>query len=160
MLIDPLASLATVEDFLWPRVQRSDTAQKLSICVGNSESGNTCSGAATSSPSTTTPASPSTTTPASDTRRHFSRSRSSVSIGDAVRKEPSSQENSTRSSKGKGKVVLEMAQERLRGPQTINAARRRAALGKDDPMKPVNGVSTSEVFFMFLIMNYNMAGLI
>ncbi|KAB2094943.1 hypothetical protein ES319_A01G001600v1 [Gossypium barbadense] len=32
-----------------------------------------------------------------------------------------------------------MAQERLRGPQTRNAA-----LGKDDPMKPVNGVSTSE----------------
>ncbi|TYH85881.1 hypothetical protein ES332_D01G003200v1 [Gossypium tomentosum] len=136
VLIDPLASLATVEDFLWQRVQRSDTAQKLSISVGNAESGNTSSGAATSSPSTTTPA--------SDTRRHFSRSRSSVSIGDAATKEPSSQENSTRSSKGKGKVVLEMAQERLRGPQTRNAACRRAALGKDDPMKPVTGVSTSE----------------
>ncbi|MBA0791616.1 hypothetical protein Gohar_016186 [Gossypium harknessii] len=135
VLIDPLASLATVEDFLWQRVQRSDTAQKLSISVGNSESGNTSSGAATS---------PSTTTPASDTRRHFSRSRSSVSIGDAATKEPSSQENSTRSSKGKGKVVLEMAQERLRGPQTRNAACRRAALGKDDPMKPVTGVSNSE----------------
>ncbi|KAK5843890.1 E3 ubiquitin-protein ligase UPL3-like [Gossypium arboreum] len=131
VLIDPLASLATVEDFLWQRVQRSDTAQKLSISVGNSESGNTSSGAATSSPSTTTPA--------SDTRRHFSRSRSSVSIGDTATKEPSSQENSTRLSNGKGKVVLEMAQERLRGPQTRNAA-----LGKDDPMKPVNGVSTSE----------------
>ncbi|MBA0605993.1 hypothetical protein Godav_018519 [Gossypium davidsonii] len=136
VLIDPLASLATVEDFLWQRVQRSDTAQKLSISVGNSESGNTSSGAAATSPSTTTPA--------SDTRRHFSRSRSSVSIGDAATKEPSSQENSTRSSKGKGKVVLEMAQERLRGPQTRNAACRRAALGKDDPMKPVTGVSTSE----------------
>ncbi|PPR97545.1 hypothetical protein GOBAR_AA23115 [Gossypium barbadense] len=133
VLIDPLASLATVEDFLWQRVQRSDTAQKLSISVGNSESGNTSSGAATSSPSTTTPA--------SDTRRHFSRSRSSVSIGDTATKEPSSQENSTRLSNGEGKVVLEMAQERLRGPQTRNAA----ALGKDDPMKPVNGVSTSEV---------------
>ncbi|KAK8367895.1 hypothetical protein V6Z11_A01G003200 [Gossypium hirsutum] len=131
VLIDPLASLATVEDFLWQRVQRSDTAQKLSISVGNSESGNTSSGAATSSPSTTTPA--------LDTRRHFSRSRSSVSIGDTATKEPSSQENSTRLSNGEGKVVLEMAQERLRGPQTRNAA-----LGKDDPMKPVNGVSTSE----------------
>ncbi|OMO92775.1 Armadillo [Corchorus olitorius] len=136
VLIDPLASLAAVEEFLWPRVQRTDTAQKPSVSVGNSESGNTPSGAGASSPSTSTPA--------STTRRHSSRSRSSVNIGDMTRKEPS-QEKSTSSSKGKGKAVLKPAQEESRGPQTRNAARRRAALDKEAPMKPANGDSTSEV---------------
>ncbi|XP_022763058.1 E3 ubiquitin-protein ligase UPL3-like isoform X2 [Durio zibethinus] len=134
-LIDPLASLAAIEEFLWPRVQRSDTAQKPSVSVGNSESGNTPSGAGASSTSTSTPA--------STARRHSSRSRSSVNIGDAARKEPS-QEKNTSSSKGKGKAVLKPAQEESRGPQTRNAARRRAALGKDAPMKPINGDSSSE----------------
>ncbi|KAK6282876.1 hypothetical protein POUND7_016701 [Theobroma cacao] len=135
VLIDPLASLAAVEEFLWPRVQRSDTSQKPIVSVGNSESGNTPSGAGASSPSTSTPA--------LTTRRHSSRSRSSVNIGDVARKVPS-QEKSTSSSKGKGKAVLKPAQEESRGPQTRNAARRRAALDKDAPMKPVNGDSTSE----------------
>ncbi|XVF67923.1 hypothetical protein PTKIN_Ptkin10aG0161000 [Pterospermum kingtungense] len=134
VLIDPLASLAAVEEFLWPRVQRSDTAQKPSL--GNSESGNAPSGAGVSSPSISTP----TLT----TRRQSSRSRSSVNIVDVARKEPSSQERSTSSSKGKGKAVLKSAREETRGPQTRNAARRRAALDKDVPMKPVNGDSTSE----------------
>ncbi|XVE67151.1 hypothetical protein DITRI_Ditri08aG0137900 [Diplodiscus trichospermus] len=136
VLIDPLASLAAVEEFLWPRVQRGDTAQKLSASLGNFDSGNTPSGTGSSSPSTLTPA--------STTRRHSSRSRSSVNIGDVNRKEPSSQEKSTSSSKGKGKAVLKPAQEESRGPQTRNAARRKAALDKDAPMKPVNGDSTSE----------------
>ncbi|CBI37879.3 unnamed protein product, partial [Vitis vinifera] len=70
VLIDPLASLAAVEDFLWPR------------------------------------------------------------------KTPSS-------SKGKGKAVLKPAQEDARGPQTRNAARRRASLDKDAQLKPV-GDSSSE----------------
>ncbi|XVE48862.1 hypothetical protein DITRI_Ditri01bG0035900 [Diplodiscus trichospermus] len=135
VLIDPLASLAAVEEFLWPRVQRSDTAQKPSVSVGNSESGNTTSGAVASSPSTSTPA--------STARRHSSRSRSSVNIRDAAKKEPS-QEKSTSSSKGKGKAVLKPAQEESRGPQTRNAARRRAALDKDAQIKPVNGDSSSE----------------
>ncbi|PPD87889.1 hypothetical protein GOBAR_DD15161 [Gossypium barbadense] len=136
VLIDPLASLAAVEEFLWPRVQRSDTSQKLSVTVGNSESGNT--------PNRTDVSSPSTSTPASTTRRHSSRSRSSVNIGDVARKEQS-QEKSTSSSKGKGKAVLKPSKEEPRGPQTRNAARRRAALDKDAPMKPVNDDSTSEV---------------
>ncbi|KAK8567964.1 hypothetical protein V6N13_105907 [Hibiscus sabdariffa] len=135
VLIDPLASLAAVEEFLWPRIQRSDSAQNPSASVGNSDSGNTPSGAGASPPSTSTPA--------STTRRHSSRSRSSVNIGDTARKE-SSQEKSTSSSKGKGKAVLKPAQEESRGPQTRNAARRRAALDKDSPTKPENGDSTSE----------------
>ncbi|KAJ7978615.1 E3 ubiquitin-protein ligase UPL3-like [Quillaja saponaria] len=128
VLIDPLASLAAVEEFLWPRVQRSDSGQKPNASVMNSESGTTPAGAGVSSPSTA--------------RRHSTRSRSSVNI-DASRKEQS-QEKSTSSSKGKGKAILKPAQEESRGPQTRNAARRRAALDKDAQMKPVNGDSTSE----------------
>lgn len=135
VLIDPLASLAAVEDFLWPRVQRSDSGQKPSGSAANSESGTTPTVAGVSSPSTSTPA--------SATRRHSTRSRSSVNIGDTGKKELS-QEKSASSSKGKGKAVLKPAQEEARGPQTRNA-RRRAALEKDAQMKPVNGDSSSEV---------------
>ncbi|GMI83508.1 KAKTUS, UBIQUITIN-PROTEIN LIGASE 3 [Hibiscus trionum] len=133
--IDPFASLAAVEEFLWPRIQRSDSAQKPSASVGNSDSGNTPSWAGASSPSTSTPA--------STTRRHSSRSRSSVNIGDVARKE-SSQEKSTSSSKGKGRAVVKPAQKESRGPQTRNAAHRGAALDKDSPIKPENVDSTSE----------------
>ncbi|KAK9287416.1 hypothetical protein L1049_015837 [Liquidambar formosana] len=135
VLIDPLASLAAVEDFLWPRVQRSESGQKALASAGNSESGTTPTGAGASSPSTSTPA--------ATTRRHSTRSRSSVNIGDTARKDPP-QEKTPSSSKGKGKAVLKPAQEEARGPQTRNAARRRAALDKDAPMKPVNGDSSSE----------------
>ncbi|KAG5247931.1 E3 ubiquitin-protein ligase [Salix suchowensis] len=133
VLIDPLASLAAVEEFLWPRVQRNETGQKVSESAGNSESGTTHPGAGASSPSTSTPA----------TRRHSSRSRSSVNIGDSARKEPIP-DKSTSSSRGKGKAVLKTAQEETKGPQTRNAARRRAALDKDAEMKPVNGDSSSD----------------
>lgn len=151
VLIDPLASLAAVEEFLWPRVQRGESGQKPSASAGNSESGTTPAGAGASSPSTSTPA--------STTRRHSSRSRLSVNIGDATKKEPS-QEKSASSSKGKGKAVLKSAQEEARGPQTRNAARRRAALDKDAQMKQVNGDSSSEVYCIsqcpwFLIMLFN-----
>ncbi|KAK7312253.1 hypothetical protein VNO77_36002 [Canavalia gladiata] len=132
VLIDPLASLAAIEEFLWPRIQRSESGQKSAVPAGNSESGTTA-GAGVSSPSTSTPI----------TRRHSTRSRSSVNIGDTPRKEIT-QDKSTSSSKGKGKAVLKPAQEEARGPQTRNAARRRAALDKDAQMKPVNGDSTSE----------------
>ena len=138
VLIDPLASLAAVEEFLWPRVQRSETGQKVSESAGNSESGTTHPGGGASSPSTSTPA--------SATRRHSSRSRSSVNIGDSAIKEPIP-EKSTSSSKGKGKAVLKPAQEETKGPQTRNAARRRAALDKDAELKPVNGDSSSEVCY-------------
>ncbi|KAL6954193.1 E3 ubiquitin-protein ligase upl3 [Sarracenia purpurea var. burkii] len=140
VLIDPLASLAAVEDFLWPRVQRSESGQKPSASVGNSESGTTPTGAGASSPSTTTPA--------PTTRRQSTRSRSSVNIGDTAKKELTQEKNAS-SSKGKGKAVLKPTQEEARGPQTRNA-RRRAALDKDAQMKPVNGDSSSEVLFIRL----------
>ncbi|KAJ6671534.1 E3 UBIQUITIN-PROTEIN LIGASE TRIP12 [Salix viminalis] len=135
VLIDPLASLAAVEEFLWPRVQRSETGHKASASAGNSESGATQPGAGASSPSASIPA--------SATRRQSSRSRSTVNIGDSARKEPIP-EKSTSTSKGKGKAVLKPAQEETKGPQTRNAARRRAAIDKDAQMQPVNGDSSSE----------------
>ncbi|KAM7260004.1 hypothetical protein ACFE04_015745 [Oxalis oulophora] len=131
VLIDPLASLAAIEEFLWPRVRRTDSAQKVAI----SESGTNPQSAGVSSPSISTPA--------SSTRRHSTRSRTAVNIGDASKKDPS-QDKSSSSSKGKGKAVLKPTQEEARGPQTRIAARRRAALDKDGQMKPVHGDSTSE----------------
>ncbi|KAI3765712.1 hypothetical protein L2E82_15754 [Cichorium intybus] len=130
VLIDPLASLAAVEDFLWPRVQRSD---KGAVYVGNSESGTTGGGAGASSPSTPVSAT---------TRQQSTRSRGSISIGD--KKETTPLEKNASSSKGKGKAVLKSGQDDGRGPQTRNAARRRAALDKDAQMKSVDGGSTSE----------------
>ncbi|PON57795.1 Coatomer beta subunit [Parasponia andersonii] len=134
VLIDPLASLAAVEEFLWPRVQRGESGQKPSASGGNSESGTTPLGAGASSPSTSTPAS---------TTRRSTRSRASVNIGDGSRKEPP-QEKSANSSKGKGKAVLKPSQEEARGPQTRNASRRRAAVDKDTQLKHTNGDTTSE----------------
>ncbi|KAH6767255.1 HECT ubiquitin protein ligase family protein KAK [Perilla frutescens var. hirtella] len=133
VLIDPLASLAAVEDFLWPRVQRSESGQMPSVSAGNSESGTTPVGTGVSSPSASTPA----------TRRHSTRSRASVNIGDTSKKD-SSVEKSSSSSKAKGKAVLKPNLEEGKGPQTRNAARRRAALDKDNEMKPVEGDSSSE----------------
>ncbi|MCE0481239.1 hypothetical protein HAX54_038834 [Datura stramonium] len=104
VLIDPLASLAAIEDFLWPRV-RVESGQKALASVGNPESGTTARGVGASCPSTSTPAS---------------------------------------GSAGKGKAVLKPAQDDGRGPQTRNAARRRAALDKEAEVKPVNGESSSE----------------
>ncbi|XP_028113334.1 E3 ubiquitin-protein ligase UPL3-like [Camellia sinensis] len=134
VLIDPLASLAAVEDFLWLRVQRSESGQKPLASAGNSESGTTPTGAGIPSPSTSIPA--------STTRRQSTRSRSSVNIGDTD-KELSLEKNAS-SSKGKGKAVLKPAPEEPRGPQTRNATRRRAVLDKDAQMKPVTGDSSSE----------------
>ncbi|CAJ1972976.1 unnamed protein product, partial [Sphenostylis stenocarpa] len=134
VLIDPLASLAAIEEFLWTRVQRGESGQKSTVAADNSESGTTAAGAGVSSPFSYTP---------STARRHSTRSRSSVNIGDTPRKELS-QDKSTSSSKSKGKAVLKTAQEEARGPQTRNAVHRRAVLDKDAQMKPVNGESTSE----------------
>ncbi|KAK7409762.1 hypothetical protein VNO78_00055 [Psophocarpus tetragonolobus] len=133
VLIDPLASLAAIEEFLWARVQRGESGQKSTLGAENSELGTTPSGTGVSSPSYT----PSTN------RRHSTRSRSSVNIGDTPRKEIS-QDKSMSSSKSKGKAVLKPAQEEARGPQTRNAVSRRAALDKDTQMKLVNNDSTSE----------------
>ncbi|KAG9442713.1 hypothetical protein H6P81_018567 [Aristolochia fimbriata] len=139
VLIDPLASLAAVEEFLWPRVQRGETGQKPLSSPGNSDAGTTAGGAGASSPSTSTPA------PCS--RRHSTRSRSSVTIGGGsggagAKKE--SNDTTATSSKGKGKAVLKSASDEGRGPQTRNSTRRRAASEKDVQMKPVQGDSSSE----------------
>lgn len=136
VIIDPLASLAAVEDLLWPRIQLSESAGQKSSAAS---AGNNSESAGTSSPSTSTPA--------SNTRRHSTRSRSSVNIGDnnMIKKEPSSHEKVPGlSSKGKGKAVLKPAMEEVRGHQTRNATGRRAASEKDAQMKSVNVDSSSE----------------
>ncbi|KAL9238395.1 hypothetical protein vseg_012823 [Gypsophila vaccaria] len=135
VLIDPLASLAAVEDFLWPRVQRSDSGQKPSASMANSDSGATVAGAGASSP----PAS----SPFPSTRRQSARSKSGVNIGDTSGKDLS-QEKTSSSSKGKGKAILKSASEERKGPQTRNSARRKAAAEKDAQMKSTNEESSSE----------------
>lgn len=132
VLIDPLASIAAVEEFLWPRVQRSESGVKAAAPAGNTEPGTLPSGAGVSSPSSSTPAS---------TTRHSSRSRSAIKIGDASKKEPV-HEKGTSSSKGKG--VMKPAQPD-KGPQTRSSAQRKAVLDKDTLMKPASGDSSSEV---------------
>ncbi|PWA53966.1 ubiquitin-transferase [Artemisia annua] len=122
LLIDPLASLSAVEDFLWPRVQRSESSHKSSTSVGNSES----------SP-----------TPASATRRQSTRSRSGINIGNSNEK-GTIQEEAASSSKGKGKAVLKPTQDEGKGPRTRNASRRKIASNKDASMKSVNDESMSE----------------
>ncbi|KAG5069151.1 hypothetical protein JHK85_001528 [Glycine max] len=106
----------------------NEFGQKSIVPTGNSKSGTTRAEAGVSFPTTC---------------RHSTRSRSSVNIGDTSRKEIT-QDKSTSSSKGKGKVVLKPAQEVARGPQTRNATPRRAALDKDAQMKPVNDDFTSK----------------
>ncbi|XP_076899021.1 E3 ubiquitin-protein ligase UPL3-like [Bidens hawaiensis] len=120
VLIDPLASLAAVEDFLWPRVQRTESGQKASAYVGNLEAGT------------------------GGTRQQSMRSRSSVNIGDSANKKEVLQEKNASSSKGKGKAVLKGQDEGRGGPQTRNAVRRKASLDKDAQMKSVDVESTSE----------------
>ncbi|CAN4107359.1 unnamed protein product [Withania somnifera] len=132
VLIDPLASLAAIEDFLWPRVQRAESGQKALASVGNSESGTTTAGIGASCPSTSTPASGSRRT----------RSSSAVNINDSGKRDPPQEKNG--SSKGKGKAVLKPAQEDGKGPQTRNASRRQAVLAKEEEVKPVKGESSSE----------------
>ncbi|XP_047332949.1 E3 ubiquitin-protein ligase UPL3-like [Impatiens glandulifera] len=129
VLIDPLASLAAVEDFLWPRVQRSDSSQNPSLSVDKSESKSTPTGASASNPS-------------SGNRRHSSRSKTSVNIGETAKLDLS-QEKKAGSSKGKGKAVLKPASEDPKGPLTRNA-RRRAALDRDLQVKHTSGDTTSE----------------
>ncbi|KAF8083082.1 hypothetical protein N665_0792s0011 [Sinapis alba] len=134
VLIDPLASLAAVEEFLWPRVQRSESGMKPAAPARNTDTCTLPSGAGVSSPSSSTPA--------ATTRGHSSRSRSSINIGDTSKNEPV-YEKGTSSSKGKGKGVMKPAQTG-KGPQTRSSAQRKAALDKDTHMKPAGGDSSSE----------------
>ncbi|CAH8305538.1 unnamed protein product [Eruca vesicaria subsp. sativa] len=134
VLIDPLASLAAVEEFLWPRVQRSESGMK-PAAPANADTCTLPSGAGVSSPSSSTPA--------ATTRGHSSRSRSSINIGGTSKNEPV-HEKGTSSSKGKGKGVMKPAQAD-KGPQTRSSAQRRAALDIDTHMKPAGGESSSDV---------------
>jgi E3 ubiquitin-protein ligase TRIP12 len=140
VLIDPLASLAAVEDFLWPRVQRTDSSstQKPST---NSESGSATAGAAATASSGS----------GSVARRTSTRyTRSSVKIDGGTSGKDSHEASgsvNTSSSKGKGKAVLKPSSEELKGPQTRNATRRKSASEKDTEMKPAHDDSSSEVCF-------------
>ncbi|AQK67594.1 Putative hect E3 ubiquitin ligase [Zea mays] len=90
VLIDPFASLASVEEFLWPRVQRSEVASKPIIPSGNnSESG---------VPGTTAGASL-TAAMAQSGRRPTTRSKSSAAGGLTSKKD--SHDESTSTAKGK-----------------------------------------------------------
>ncbi|KAL6839690.1 hypothetical protein ACP4OV_030378 [Aristida adscensionis] len=133
VLIDPLASLAAVEDFLWPRVQRTESVSKpVASSTNNSESGTVSSTAGMSSvPSST-----------QSGRRASLRSKSSAATSGAINKD--CQEGSVNASKGKGKAVLKSNLDESKGPNTRNAARRKAASDKDVEMKPSHGHSTSE----------------
>ncbi|CAN8276728.1 unnamed protein product [Cochlearia groenlandica] len=132
VLIDPLASLAAVEEFLWPRVQRGEPAMKPAAPAGNTESGTLPSGAGVSLPSSSTPA--------STTRRHSSKSRAAINIGVTSKKEV--HEKGTSSSKGKGKGVMKPTQAD-KGPQT-RSSQKKAISDKDTQMKSASGDSSSE----------------
>ncbi|KAK8963372.1 E3 ubiquitin-protein ligase UPL3 [Platanthera guangdongensis] len=130
VLIDPLASLAAVEEFLLPRIQRTDSVQKTSASAGTPDpsapgiGGNTSLGTSALG------------------HRPTTRSTSSATIGSTSGKESS--EGNGNSSKGKGKAVLKSAPDDGKGPQTRNASRRRAGSEKDTEMKPPHTESDSE----------------
>lgn len=136
VLIDPLASLAAVEDFLWPRVQRSDSGQKPSASAGNSDSRSTPAGACIPSLSTSTPV--------STTRRHSTRSKSSTNIDSSATKDVPEDKHPT-SQIAKGKAILKSTQEGRKGPQTRNSANKRGVTDNDNQMNPEDGNSSSEV---------------
>ncbi|KAK3145187.1 hypothetical protein QOZ80_4AG0324970 [Eleusine coracana subsp. coracana] len=133
VLIDPLASLAAVEEFLWPRVQRTESISKPMVSSAN----NSESGAASS-----TAGVPSVPSATQCGRRTSLRSKSSAATSGAVNKDPP--EGSVNASKGKGKAVLKSTSDEPKGPHTRNAARRKAASEKDAELKPSHGHSTSE----------------
>ncbi|KAF0930868.1 hypothetical protein E2562_035966 [Oryza meyeriana var. granulata] len=137
VLIDPLASLAAVEEFLWPRVQQSESILKPAVSSGNSfESG---------APSTTAGAL-SMPSSAQSVRRSSTRLNSSPASSSANKKD--SLEGSSYTSKGKGKAVLKSSLDELKGPNARNTARRKAAPKKDVEMKlsHVHSSSEDEVF--------------
>ncbi|XP_062224400.1 E3 ubiquitin-protein ligase UPL3-like isoform X2 [Phragmites australis] len=133
VLIDSFASLAAVEEFLWPRVQRSEVASKPIVPSGNnSESG---------LPGTTAGASL-TAASAQSGRRPTTRSKSSAASSGTSKKD--SQEESTSTAKGKGKAVVKPNSDEQKGPNTRNAARQKSASEKELEMKRAHGHSSSE----------------
>ncbi|CAA6655990.1 unnamed protein product [Spirodela intermedia] len=118
VLIDPLASLAAIEEFLWPRIQRGESGQKYST-VGNFEPSALGSEAGMSTPPSSTPA----------------------SSGLATQLDPETQEANASSSKGKGKAVLKSASEGAKGPRTRGSTRDKLASDKATQRKPPNVIT-------------------
>ncbi|KAL6848432.1 hypothetical protein ACP4OV_021726 [Aristida adscensionis] len=132
VLIDPFASLAAVEDFLWPRVQRSEVASKPIVPSGNnSEYGvsGTNTGASLAAAS------------AQSGRRPTTRSKSSAAGSGTSKKD--SQEEGTSNAKGKGKAVIKPNSDEPKGPNTRNAARQKST-AEELEMKRAHGHSSSE----------------
>ncbi|KAG2655300.1 hypothetical protein PVAP13_1KG003000 [Panicum virgatum] len=133
VLIDPFASLAAVEEFLWPRVQRSEVASKpIAPSVNNSESG---------VPGTTAGASLTAAT-AHFGLRPTTRSKSSAASSGTSKKDALNESTST--AKGKGKAIVKPNSDESKGPNTRNAARQKSASEKDSEMKRAHGHSSSE----------------
>ncbi|BBM99900.1 E3 ubiquitin-protein ligase TRIP12 [Marchantia polymorpha subsp. ruderalis] len=123
VLIEPLATLVAVEDFLWPRVKRHDSVFG-STTVSTSD-------ATTGSPAPT----PSTSAPVAVERRPSTRSRSSAAVVSALANKEAEGANIT-SIKGKGKAVSRApadSTDEPRGPETRNAAARRRAAAVGAP---------------------------
>jgi E3 ubiquitin-protein ligase TRIP12 len=130
VLIDPLASLAAVEDFLWPRIQRSESVSYPAVSSGkNSES---------VAPSATAPV------PSSTQSVRRPSTRSTLATADCAGKKDT-QEGSRNTSKGKGKAVVKSPSDEPKGPHTRTAARRKVASEKDAEVKPPHDESSSEV---------------
>ncbi|PNT60766.1 hypothetical protein BRADI_5g04567v3 [Brachypodium distachyon] len=131
VLIDPLASLAAVEEFLWPRVQRNESISSAAVSSAkNSES-----------VTPDTPAPVPSSTPS--VRRPSTRSKSLAAASCAAKKD--SQDGSINTSKGKGKAVVQSTTDEPKGLRyTRAAASRKAAPEKDAEVKLPHGQSSSE----------------
>lgn len=146
VLIEPLATLVAIEDFLWPRVKRHD-----SVVLSSASS------TADLTFNSVNPGSnPSIPAPACLERRPSTRSRSAAAGITSGNKEPEGV--SMTAVKGKGKAVSrcagEVADDHL-GPETRNAAaRRRAAdVGVSAPKQAIQGTGApceSEVGLYFV----------
>ncbi|XP_078448275.1 HECT ubiquitin protein ligase family protein KAK [Wolffia australiana] len=121
VLIDPLASLAAIEEFLWPRIQRSDAGHKYSS--GGSDA-----------PGLSTP-------PASTGPCYSTRSRSLAGSGSTKK---SAQEVNASSSKAKGKAVMRSASEGTKGPRTRGSLREKPSAEKVAHRKPLESDYSSE----------------
>lgn len=127
VLIEPLATLMSVEDFLWPRVKRHE--------------------ATTAAIASTSEASAPIAVPTSE-RRPSTRSRSAAAAAEGGRGSESALTAST--TKGKGKVVSRSlgacpSSDELRGPETRNAAARRRAAAASASATKATSEAESEV---------------
>ncbi|XP_062217886.1 E3 ubiquitin-protein ligase UPL3-like [Phragmites australis] len=133
VVIDPFASLAAVEEFLWPKVQRRQVALKPIIASGNNSESGVLG---------TTPGASLTAALAQSGRRPTTRSKSSAASSGTSKKD--SQEESTSTARGKGKAVVKPNSDEPKGPNTRNSACQKSASDKELEMKPAHGHSSSE----------------